>query len=267
LAELTAHRAIRGRTIGQWVAFVTLNLWFWTLAPIVFVIYVLLAAVYVLVFLAVTRNRRRTERVIRLLIGYYAAVTMRLPWPWVRLKWVDYEPGAKPPFVIVANHRSSSDAFLMGCLPWECVMVLNIWAGRIPLMGLIATLASFLRVREMPFEEFAAKGSKLLNEGCSVVAFPEGTRSGSARLNPFHGSSFRLAQMNRVKIVPLAIFGNEHIPTRGTFWLNPGRVIVSKLRSVKPDEYEGMSAYKLKTTVRGMISDHLEGQAKEEYGG
>ena len=266
LAGTGTHRDSGTRTAGQWAAFLSLNIWFYTAGVLFSIIYVSLAGLWVLVCLAVTRNRRKTQYVIRRAISWYGSVIIRLPWPWARFKFVDYEPDAKPPFVVVSNHRSSSDAYLGAVLPIECVQVVNIWPNHVPFVRFMARIATYLSVREMPFEEFAAKGSKLLQEGCSVIAFPEGTRSGSTKLNPFHSSSFRLAQMNRVKILPMVYFGNERIPARGAPWLNPGKVVISKLVSVKPEQYEGMSPYRLKNMVREMISAHLEAQAKESTG-
>ena len=145
----------------------------------------------------------------------------------------------------------------MAFLPLEAVQVLNIWPAHMPLIGFLVKVAGYLRVREMPFEDFLRDGSKLLDEGCSIIAFPEGTRSGSTRMGNFHGSAFRLAQHNKVKIAPIAIDGNEDKPTRGGFWMHPGVVTVTKLPSVTPEEYEGMSAFTLKNLVRDRIAAHL----------
>jgi 1-acyl-sn-glycerol-3-phosphate acyltransferase len=112
----------------------------------------------------------------------------------------------------------------------------------------------------MPFEEYLHKASKLLAQGCSIIAFPEGTRSGSRALGQFHGSTFRVALYNHVKIVPLAISGNEYIPRRGSAWLNPGRVVVAKLPSLVPERFAEMTPFKVKATVREMIRQHLETQ-------
>jgi 1-acyl-sn-glycerol-3-phosphate acyltransferase len=248
----------RERSIGDSLRFVWLNAWFWTVAPLATLVFAIGATLWVLVFLVVTRNRRRTKRIIRLALAHYGALMFKCPWPLVRVKYVDYAPDEKPPFVFICNHRSTSDGYLVACIPFEAIQVLNIWPTRVPIMGLIANWAGYLSVREMPFEEFLHTGSKLLAEGCSIVAFPEGTRSGSRALGQFHGSTFRLAMHNRVKIVPLVIDGNENIPHRGSAWLNPGRVVVSKLPAVLPERFEGMTPFKLKTMVREIIRQHLE---------
>lgn len=249
------------RSLLSFLKFVWLNVWFWTIAPLFTLIFATVAAIWVTFFLVVTRNRRRTVRIIRLAVGDWGSVILKCPWPLVRIKYVDHAPHETPPFVFVSNHRSASDGFLMAFLPFECIQVLNIWPSRVPLMGLIAKIAGYLRVREMPFDEFMRAGSKLLAEGVSIIAFPEGTRSGSTKMGKFHGSAFRLAMQNRVKIVPMVLSGNENIPPRGSALLHPGLVVVSKLPAVVPQRYEGMSPYKLKTLVHDMIQDHLDTQA------
>jgi 1-acyl-sn-glycerol-3-phosphate acyltransferase len=101
---------------------------------------------------------------------------------------------------------------------------------------------------------------QLLAQGVSIITFPEGTRSGSRVVGPFHSSAFRLAQRAGVKIVPLAIWGNEEIPRRGSLVLRPGRIVISKLPAITAEQYRDMSPFTLKTMARDRIRQHLEGQ-------
>ena len=137
----------------------------------------------------------------------------------------------------------------MSVLPVECVEILNIWPSRLPFVNCFSRLAGYLRVREMPFDQFIEAGSRLLADGVSIIAFPEGTRSGSCNLGQFHGSAFRLAQHAGAKICPLTISGNENIPPRGSLVLHPGRIVISKLPAVTCEQYKEMNAYRLKTRV------------------
>jgi 1-acyl-sn-glycerol-3-phosphate acyltransferase len=252
-----ADAGVRGRSMLAIPRFVLLNFFFWTLAPIFSVVYVTLDAIVIIALHLVQRNQRNTLRRYRRSISHYGSGILMLGWPFVRVEFVDLAPDDKPPFVFVSNHRSASDAFIMAVLPFECIQVLNIWPSRIPILGVLAKLAGYLKVREMPFEEFLADGTKLLNEGCSIIAFPEGTRSGSAALGPFHGSAFRLAQQSGAKIAPLVVCGNESIPPRGSAWLHPGRIVVSKLPSVTPADYADLNPYQLKTLVRDRMWRHM----------
>ncbi len=254
MSRQVAHR----RSILWRAQFVALNLIFWIMAPILSVIYGVAVASFVTLVHYASRNRRLTKRLTRRGISYYGAMIVRCGWPFVRVRFIDLEPDQKMPCVFVANHRSLSDGFLMAYLPIETVQVLNIWPAHMPVMGTLATKGEYLKVREMPFEEFMEAGAKLLSVGCSIIAFPEGTRSGSRKLGPFHGSSFRLAQRAGVSVVPIAIAGNEDIPHKGSLLLHPGRITFTKLPAIKPEEHGGMSPYQLKNLARDRIRAHLD---------
>lgn len=237
--------------------FVWLNLWFWTVAPLYSVVFLLGAFFYTFFFHLVLRDWRKTSWLIRRTLNYYGLGVLKCGWPLIRVRFVDYRPEDKPPFVFVSNHPSSSDGFLMAYVWFEAVQVLNIWPNRVPIMRSIARRAGYISVREMSFEQFLTIGSKLLSEGCSVIAFPEGTRSGNKEMGQFHGSAFRLAQQNGVKIVPLVLAGNRNMPPRGSALLRPGRVVVSKLPAITPEQYAGMTPFRLKNMARDLIQQHL----------
>ena len=245
-------------SILWWLQIVLLNVSFWILFTIVSILYGSAAVLCLTMVHYTLRNRRLTKRLIRRAISYYGAMVDRCGWPFIRVRYVDCAPDEKPPFVFAVNHRSSSDGFLMGLLPVELVQVLNIWPAHTPVIGPLARAGEYLRVREMPFDEFLEAGSRLISVGCSVVVFPEGTRSGSRTLGPFHGAGFRLAQRCGVKIAPIAIAGNERMPPRGSLLLRPGRVTVTKLPSITPEQYAGISPYQLKNLAREKIRTHLD---------
>jgi 1-acyl-sn-glycerol-3-phosphate acyltransferase len=242
-----------------------LNFSFWIVFTFLTLYLALVAIPYHILFKLISRNQRKSDRLIRRTIAKYGGAVIRSGWPLVRVQFVDCAPDDKPPFVFVANHRSSSDAFLTAFLTMESVQVLNIWPSRVPLISYLSRTAGYLRVREMPFEEFIEAGTRLLNDGVSIIAFPEGTRSGSKKMGPFHGSAFRLAQRTGVKICPLAISGNENIPRRGSLVLNPGRIVMTKLPALTFEQHKEMTAYALKNRVRETIHRHLEAQDRQTH--
>jgi 1-acyl-sn-glycerol-3-phosphate acyltransferase len=77
-------------------------------------------------------------------------------------------------------------------------------------------------------------------------------------MGKFHGSAIRLAQHVGANIVPLAIRGNENIPGRGSLLLHPGRIVMTKLPAITPNQYKDMTAYQLKTFVRDQIQRELD---------
>src|SRR5580698_1562860 len=178
----------QANTILSWAGVIWLNLSFWIVFTVLTLYLALIAIPYHLLFSLLSRNKRKSDWLLRRTIAKYGGGVIRSGWPLVRVQFVDCAPDDKPPFVFVANHRSTSDAFLTAFLTMESVQVLNIWPSRVPLINYLSRTAGYLRVREMPFEEFIEAGTRLLADGVSIIAFPEGTRSGSKKMGPFHGS-------------------------------------------------------------------------------
>lgn len=162
------------------------------------------------------------------------------------------------PCVYVANHRSASDAFLMAAVPGEIVQVVNKWPFRLPVLGIYAKWAGYLSVREMPYEQFKDECLHLLSRGCSIVAFPEGTRSGDLSMGQFHGAVIRAAQEAKASIVPICIMGNEDKPERGNIVLNPGEIHIHCLDAFTWDKYKAMNPFKLKNHIRSKMIEYIK---------
>jgi 1-acyl-sn-glycerol-3-phosphate acyltransferase len=65
-------------------------------------------------------------------------------------------------------------------------------------------------------------GSKALAAGVNISTFPEGTRSRSGRLLPFKKGPFYLAMESGAPVVPISIWGSEHMMTKGSLRIKPG---------------------------------------------
>lgn len=210
-------------------------------------------------------TRRSTMKRVRRAISLYGRIVTLLPFPMIRVRYEDHaKDDPAGPFIVVSNHRSASDAFLMCVLPFEAVQIVNTWPFRIPVLGLFAKVAGYLNVRTMPHDEFFRRAGKLLREGVSLIFFPEGTRSGRREMGNFHGSAFRLALQEKAAIVPLCLSGNENIPRKGSLLLHPGTINIRKLPALRWEEFKDMTPFALKNHVREIIRtelDSMEGSA------
>jgi len=203
-------------------------------------------------------HRAGMKRFRRAISWYGAGVIRLLPWPLIRIRYEDTAPAENEgPFLVVCNHRAASDPFLMACLPFECVQVVNTWPFRLPIWGITARLAGYLSIKEMSAEAFIERAGQLLRQGVTVISFPEGTRSGTSEMGHFHGTVFRLAIRARASILPLCISGNERMPARGSFVLRPGTVRVRKLPALRWEQYKDLNAFQLKNRVRELMSREL----------
>jgi len=154
---------------------------------------------------------------------------------------------------------------MMAFLPGEIVQWVNTWPFHLPILGQFARWAGYLSVKAMPPGETLARSAKLLEQGVSIAAFPEGTRSASRTMGPFHGLVFRLALQTGAPIVPVCISGNEHIPHKGSLALNPGTIRIKALPALTQNDYHEFSPFKLKQIVHEQISAELK--RMEETGG
>ncbi len=236
-----------------------LNLIFYPL----FIILTLLALVNLgslILLLVLFLPKRKIYKLIRHAIRWYGAVIIRiLPFPFIR---IDYKNFGKQdplgPYLFVCNHRAASDPFLMAVFPYEIVQIVNIWPFRLPALGIIAKMAGYLSVREMPYAQFAEKTAGLIAQGVSIAAFPEGTRSRNKSVGQFHSAIFRTALETHAAIVPVCITGNENVPPIGSGFLRPALVKIHRLPALTWEEYGAFSAFKLKNYVRDMIAKEVE---------
>ncbi len=233
------------------------NLYFYTLFLVVSAVITTVMTLYV-VCMGPFSSRRQTLRRFRRAISLYGRAIIAVPYPFIRLRYVVQgkdDPGEA--YIFVCNHRSASDAYLMGILPHELVQVVNVWPFRIPVLGRYARWAGYLNIRMLPSEEFMRRGMQLLQEGVSVVFFPEGTRSTDFAMGTFHGSAFRLALASRAPIVPLCISGSETAPPKGSPLLHPGTITIRRLPAITWDQYKEMTPFALKNRVWNIIDQEL----------
>ena len=115
--------------------------------------------------------------------------------------------------MVVSNHESNADPFLVSFLPWEMKWLGKASAFRIPVVGWMMWMAGDIPVR--------ARGQRLgeggdgapaagwLARGMPVMLFPEGTRSKDGQLLPFKDGAFRLAIETGADLLPLAVAGTR----------------------------------------------------------
>jgi 1-acyl-sn-glycerol-3-phosphate acyltransferase len=101
--------------------------------------------------------------------------------------------------------------------------------------------------------------ARYLRGGCSVIFFPEGTRSRDGAVLPFNEGPFQLAIREQTPILPLVVEGSGAALPRNT-WLFGGALTI-RLRVLPAVPVEGRSVREiaaLRDEVRGMIMAELE---------
>ena len=129
------------------------------------------------------------------------------------------------PAVIIANHQSVIDILLMLAITPKVVMVTNSWVWNSPVIGPIVRYLGYFHTAN----GYAAVVEQLrdqVEQGYSVVVFPEGTRSEDGSIARFHKGAFYLADKLKLDIVPVLIYGAGMVSSkRQSFYIKPGRVL------------------------------------------
>ena len=124
-----------------------------------------------------------------------------------------YNETFEKPAVIIANHQSLIDILLMLSTTPKIVMVTNSWVWRSPIFGWIVRYADFQHNAD-GYETLAERLRDHVDRGYSVVVFPEGTRSVDCRVQRFKKGAFYLAQLLKVDILPMVIYGTGHVASK-----------------------------------------------------
>lgn len=156
---------------------------------------------------------------------------------------IDGVPGEYRPSntVVVSNHQSQADPFLISNLPWEMK-----WLGKkvlfqIPFIGWSMHLAGDIpidRGNKNSAKESMERCGKYLQSGMPVMIFPEGTRSRDQQLLPFKVGAFRLAIDNGSDILPLAVSGTHTALPKGSWKVGRAQ---ARVRMGEPISTAGMT--------------------------
>jgi 1-acyl-sn-glycerol-3-phosphate acyltransferase len=134
------------------------------------------------------------------------------------------------PVVFVANHSSHLDTpLILGSLPPR-------FADRVA-VGAAAdyffdtrwrAVTTALLFNAFPVERYGSRrlrslASDLIDDGWSLLIYPEGTRSEDGWMNPFRIGAAYLCVTKGIPVVPIALCGSYAAMPRGRNWPKPGR--------------------------------------------
>lgn len=142
------------------------------------------------------------------------------------------------PGIIVANHQSSLDIILlMAAFPKVKFFVAD-WVKNSPLFGPIAEYLGYY-VRSEGYEGSLTNLKKDIDQGWSLVIFPEGTRTTDGTIRRFHKGAFYLASQVNAPVTPVVFYGNWRImPKNHCFTFTRGLSVMQVLEPVKTENID-----------------------------
>lgn len=143
--------------------------------------------------------------------------------------------------VFVSNHQSYFDIPLaLGYLGDPKGLVSKKEIDRIPFIRQwMRELGCVFLDRENLRASVSALGdaSDRVAAGYSMVVFPEGTRSETGEVGEFKAGAFKIAQKNKVPVVPFVLEGSSRLMGKHSLWIHPASVTVKILEPIDTSCY------------------------------
>jgi 1-acyl-sn-glycerol-3-phosphate acyltransferase len=203
------------------------SIWAWLMLSLTVIVGTFIAAPLLLITWPFDRTRAVPGRFVRL-----CAVCIAKLNPQWSFRIHGPVPAYRPKkTVVVSNHVSNSDVFLISHLPWEMKWLAKSSLFFLPFVGWLLWIAGDVPVRRGGKESIVAAMAQLrwyLDHDMPVAIFPEGTRSETGELRDFKDGAFRLALEAGADVLPVAVCGTrDALPKHSwKFGHSRGRVIV-----------------------------------------
>jgi 1-acyl-sn-glycerol-3-phosphate acyltransferase len=171
-------------------------------------------------------------------------------------------------YVVISNHQSILDILLVNCLRYRYKWISKIENMKVPAVGWYLKMAGYITVDRGNDESKAAMREKslaCLQRGCSIMLFPEGTRSQNGEIGFFKRGAFQLAMQAEVPILPVVLDGTSDILPKHGFRINSGhRVRMRVLDPIKPSDFETTDPDVLALNVSNMMRSELHSMKQEK---
>ena len=235
------------------------SIWIWTATAALILLWVALMAI-VRLFDRDPR-RLRTARCFRRLGHAMALVN---PWRIHISGRERVQPGQV--YVIVSNHQSYADIPVVSHVNIDAKWLGKAEVFRLPVIGWMMRIAGDIPVARGDRKKSAQallQCARYLRRGCSIVFFPEGTRSRDGQVLPFNDGPFQLAIREHVPVLPLVLDGTGDALPRNSWLFGGARDIhLRVLDPVPVDSYTVKQSGELRDAVRQKIVDELNALRK-----
>ena len=148
-------------------------------------------------------------------------------------------------YVLVANHQSIGDIFVLYQLRKHFKWVAKDSVFLVPFLGWMMWMADYVPIRrgnQRSRDRMLQACLDHLRRGSSILMFPEGTRSRDGELREFRRGAFSMAIAAGVPVLPIVIDGTLHALPQGSWvFQQDGRleIRVRVLEPVAPAQFAG----------------------------
>ncbi len=171
-------------------------------------------------------------------------------------------------YVVVANHESQADPFLLSWLPFDMRWVAKEELFKPPVTGWAMKWSGDIPLRRGEggsVRTMMKECERALAGGISIMMFPEGTRSKNGDLLPFKDGPFALAIRAGVPVLPVAIAGTRAMRPKHSKWFGEARACAKVLAPIPTEGLTDKDVAKLREKSRDDIRAALP-ELRSRYG-
>ena len=162
--------------------------------------------------------------------------------------------------VVAGNHTSYLDI----CMSVFYMKHTALYMGKAELLK-VPLFSIFFRRMDIPVDRRSKMGShrafkiagEKIDEGYSMVIYPEGTISNEGVLRPFKNGAFKLAIEKQIPIIPVANLNNWRLLQNGGFFKSYGRPGLARIIVGEPISTKGMTEENL-VDLRNQVHSFIQ---------
>lgn len=182
----------------------------------------------------VKNSKGQTLNIIKLILARFLTSVLYSN-PFVKKKVIkNTSEDFSKPAVIIANHTSFLDTLAIAMATHKIIYLVNDWVYQSPVFGKLVRALGFYPVSQ-GIENGMDKLKEKVDQGYSLVVFPEAERSYTNDVKRFHKGAFYLAEQFGLDILPIYIHGNSEVLPKGDFIIYDGSITVKVGNRISKD--------------------------------
>jgi 1-acyl-sn-glycerol-3-phosphate acyltransferase len=186
---------------------------------------------------------------------------------WLNPLWSTQVEGRKKisnnkAYVLVSNHQSLLDICLIYSIMRHFKWVSKAENFKLPMAGWNMTCNKYIKLHResrSSMVHMMRDCEKAINEGSSIMIFPEGTRTIDGNIQRFKDGAFKIAQRAKTSIIPIVIDGTYLAIRKNSIIINgPIKFNVKVLDEIPYNDFKDLPDKEISEKVRGLMIEELQ---------
>jgi 1-acyl-sn-glycerol-3-phosphate acyltransferase len=164
------------------------------------------------------------------------------------------------PVILVSNHRSKVDILALHKIRRPFKWTSKSENFRMPFVGMVLTLTRSIPVNRESLRsgsKFIARAESEIKRGCSIMLFPEGTRSKTGSMRIFKEGAFLLAKKTACPIIPIVHTGSENTYPGSSWVMGKANIRIQVLDEIPAETVSSLDVKSLMNLTRERMEHGL----------